>query len=49
MDVPDEKYDVLEAQSEKISKLEEKLDDTIAKLVEEKKSNCLSSKGKGHI
>ena len=36
VDVPDEKYDVLEAQSEKISKLEEKLDDTIAKLVEEK-------------
>ena len=40
MDVPDEKYDVLEAQSEKISKLEEKLDDTIAKLVEEKKSTA---------
>ena len=40
VDVPDEKYDVLEAQSEKISKLEEKLDDTIAKLVEEKKSTA---------
>ena len=40
VDVPDEKYDVLEAQSEKISKLEEKLDDTIAKLVDEKKSTA---------
>ena len=34
IDVPDEKYDVLEAQSEKISELEEKLNETIQKIVE---------------
>ena len=34
IDVPDEKYDVLEAQSEKISELEEKLNETIQKNVE---------------
>ena len=33
IDVPDEKYDVLEAQSEKISELEEKLNETIQKNV----------------
>ena len=43
----DEKYDVLEAQSEKISKLEEKLDDTIAKLVK-RKSQRITNQGKGH-
>ena len=31
IDIPDEKYDVLEAQSEKISELEEKLNETIQK------------------
>ena len=35
----DEKYDVLEAQAEKISKLEEKLEETIQQVVEAKKSN----------
>ena len=39
IDVPDEKYDVLEAQAEKISKLEEKLDKSIQEVVEAKKSN----------
>ena len=34
IDVPDEKYDVLEAQSEKISELEDKLNETIQKNVE---------------
>ena len=36
--MPDEKYDVLEAQVDKISKLEEKLEKTI-QVVEAKKSN----------
>ncbi len=39
VDVPDEKYDVLEAQADKISKLEEKLEKTIQEVVESKKSN----------
>ena len=39
IDVPDEKYDVLEAQSEKISELEEKLNEAIQKNVEFKTSN----------
>ena len=39
IDVPDEKYDVLEAQADKISKLEEKLEKTIQEVVEAKKSN----------
>jgi len=34
IDVPDEKYDVLEAQSEKISELEDKLNESIDKTVE---------------
>jgi len=34
IDVPDEKYDVLEAQSEKISELEDKLNESIEKSVE---------------
>ena len=34
IDVPDEKYDVLEAQSEKISELEEKLNEQITKSVD---------------
>ena len=34
IDVPDEKYDVLEAQSEKISELEDKLNESIEKTVE---------------
>ena len=37
IDVPDEKYDVLEAQSEKISELEEKLNAMIEENVEKKK------------
>ena len=36
IDVPDEKYDVLEAQSEKISELEEKLNEVIQKNVDAK-------------
>ena len=39
IDVPDEKYDVLEAQSEKISELEEKLNEAIQKNVNFKSSN----------
>ncbi len=39
IDVPDEKYDVLEAQSERISELEEKLNETIQKNVKFKTSN----------
>jgi len=39
IDVPDEKYDVLEAQSEKISELEEKLNTEISKSMEVKESN----------
>ena len=39
IDVPDEKYDVLEAQSEKISELEEKLNNEIQKNIEIKESN----------
>jgi len=39
IDVPDEKYDVLEAQSEKISELEGKLNEAIQKNVEFKTSN----------
>jgi len=39
IDVPDDKYDVLEAQAEKISKLEEKLEKSIQDVVEAKKSN----------
>ena len=37
IDVPDEKYDVLEAQAEKITELEEKLNETIEENVEKKK------------
>ena len=39
IDVPDEKYDVLEAQSEKISELEEKLNEAIQKSVDLSVSN----------
>jgi len=39
IDVPDEKYDVLEAQSEKISELEDKLNTEISKSMEVKESN----------
>jgi len=39
IDVPDEKYDVLEAQSDKISELEGKLNEAIQKNVEFKTSN----------
>jgi hypothetical protein len=39
IDVPDEKYDVLEAQSDKISELEEKLNSEISKSIEVKESN----------
>ena len=37
IDVPDEKYDILEAQSEKISELEEKLNSSIQENVERRK------------
>ena len=39
IDIPDEKYDVLEAQSEKISELEKKLSETIEKNVSIKTTN----------
>ncbi len=39
VDVPDEKYDVLEAQSEKISELEEKLNEAIEEKVQLKRNN----------
>ena len=39
IDVPDEKYDVLEAQSEKISELEDRLNEEIQKNVEIKEAN----------
>jgi len=38
IDVPAEKYDVLEAQADKISKLEKKLEETIQQVVEARKS-----------
>jgi hypothetical protein len=41
IDVPDEKYDVLEAQSEKIAELEEKLNESIQKNVEMSENNSL--------
>ena len=41
IDVPDEKYDVLEAQSEKISELEEKLNEQINKTVDLTSSNSI--------
>jgi len=41
IDVPDEKYDVLEAQSEKIAELEDKLNESIQKNVEMTESNSL--------
>ena len=40
IDIPDEKYDVLEAQSEKISELESKLNETIEKSVSLKDNNA---------
>ena len=40
IDVPDEKYDVLEAQSEKISELEEKLNEAMQKSVDLTSSNA---------
>ena len=40
IDIPDEKYDVLEAQSEKISELESKLSETIEKSVSLKDNNA---------
>ena len=39
VDVPDEKYDVLEAQSDKISELEAKLNESIEQSVQLKKNN----------
>ena len=39
VDVPDEKYDVLEAQSDKISELEDKLNEAIETTVQLKKNN----------
>jgi len=41
IDVPNEKYDVLEAQSEKIAELEEKLNESIQKNVEMTEDNSL--------
>ena len=40
VDVPDEKYDVLEAQSEKISELEGKINEMMEKSIELKKTNA---------
>ena len=40
VDVPDEKYDVLEAQSDKISELESKLNEAIEQSVQMKKNNA---------
>ena len=40
VDVPDEKYDVLEAQSDKISELESKLNEAIEQTVQMKKNNA---------
>ena len=40
VDVPDEKYDVLEAQSDKISELESKLNEAIEQSVQLKKNNA---------
>mgnify|MGYP003136852090 FL=1 len=39
VDIPDEKYDVLQAQSDKIAELEEKVNKTIEESIEYKKSN----------
>ena len=39
VDVPDEKYDVLEAQSEKISELEGKINEMMEKSIELKNTN----------
>jgi hypothetical protein len=39
VDIPDEKYDVLEAQSEKITELESKLNESVKKIVDLKKNN----------
>ena len=47
IDVPDEKYDVLEAQSEKIAELEEKLNGIIEENVEKKKADSISLRGTG--
>ena len=38
IDVPAEKYDVLEAQADKISKLEKKLEETTQQVVESRRS-----------
>ena len=40
VDAPDEKYDVLEAQSEKISELEGKINEMMEKSIEMKKTNA---------
>ena len=39
VDIPDEKYDVLEAQSEKITALEAKLNESVKRIVDLKKNN----------
>ena len=39
VDIPDEKYDVLQAQSDKIAELEEKVNKTLEESIEYKKSN----------
>ena len=39
VDIPDEKYDVLEAQSEKITELENKLNESVKRIVDLKKNN----------
>ena len=39
VDIPDEKYDVLEAQSEKITELEGKLNESVKRIVNLKKNN----------
>ena len=49
VDVPDEKYDVLEAQSEKITELEGKLDEAIQNIVTLRKDNGTLVREKGDI
>ena len=49
IDVPDEKYDVLEAQSQKISELEAKLNEEVEKNISFKNNNAKVSKGTSYI
>ena len=49
IDVPDEKYDILETQSEKISELEVKLSETIEKNVSLKDNNAKLVRNKSYL